>query len=129
MRSSCLPGRAAPLGSQTKDSGVGGKQGWEGKSLQIIRHLALGGTISKWGAGLDWEEVCQGGFKGESLARIGIHLKLGFHLKLLQGLPGAWLWLLPQHSCVGHCTTALLADSLRGLIPLEGRNPELPGGF
>lgn len=51
MLSSCLPGRAVPLGSQTKDSGVGGKQGWEGKSLQIIRHLA-------------WEEPSESGEQG-----------------------------------------------------------------
>jgi len=51
MLSSCLPGRAVPLGSQTKGSGVGGKQGWEGKSLQIIRHLA-------------WEEPSEGGEQG-----------------------------------------------------------------
>lgn len=106
----CLPGRAAPPGSQTKDSGVGGKQGCEGKSLRITRHLALGGTIAEWGAGLGREEVCQGGFKGESLSGIGIHLELGFHLKLLQGFPGAWLWLLL-------------------LFPQERSNPELPGGF
>jgi len=53
MLSSCLPGRAAPLGSQTKDAGVGGKQGWEGKSLQIIQHLA-------------WEEPSESGEQGKA---------------------------------------------------------------